>query len=197
MTDQFYWENGERVPVFDPRREVEEPDALDSPPLVMMRRLLSFMKATPNLGLSVECACLISGIHYKGLSIKKIAEENSVSRQTVYKRCHDMGEYFGACQEALGNDEFVLVRRLIGHLKQSPHPQMTADCLCLICGVCYDGSSMAGIAKSNFVSRATVSNRCVALCDAFGIEPTRAMRSRQARENCQKARFKKVSAIIR
>lgn len=123
MSEQFYWENGERVPVYDPREEIEEPEILDSPPLVMMRRLLGFMKS-------------------------------------------------------------------------SPHPSLTIDCLCLISGVCYDGMSMADIARKNKVSRATVSNRCVELGDAFGIEPTRAMRSRQARENCQKARFQKVSEII-
>lgn len=123
MSERFYWENGERVAVYDPRDEVEEPAGVDSPAAIMLRRLL-------------------------------------------------------------------------GTLKASPHPSLTIDCLCLITGVCYDGLSMAEIGRKNKVSRATVSNRCVELADAFGLDPTRAMRSRQARENCQKARFKKVSEIL-
>jgi hypothetical protein len=124
MSETYYWENGERVPVYDPREEVEtEPNILESPQLVVMRRLL-------------------------------------------------------------------------GILKSSPHPGLTIDCLCLISGVCYDGLSMADIARKNKVSRATVSHRCVELGATFGIDHTLAMRSRKARENCHKARIKKIIEII-
>jgi hypothetical protein len=56
---------------------------------------------------------------------------------------------------------------------------------------------MAEIAREHKVSRATVSRRCVDLCDSFGIEPTRAMRSRKGRENCRNARFKNVENTIK
>lgn len=123
MRESYYWENGERVAAYDPREEVEEVDPLDSPPLVMMRRLLGLLKA-------------------------------------------------------------------------SPHPSLTIDCLCLVSGVCYDGLSMAEIARKNKVTRATVSNRVVELGETFGIDPTRAMRSRKARENCRKSRFEKIEELL-
>lgn len=123
MTHETYWENGERVQVYDPRTEVDDNDPVDSPTLVMMRHLLGFLKSSPN-------------------------------------------------------------------------PGLTIDCLCLISGVCYDGMSMAEIARNNLVTRAAASRRCVDLCDAFGIEPTRAMRSRKGRENCRSARIEKVSDVI-
>jgi hypothetical protein len=123
MSETYYWENGERVPVYDPREDQEEADILESPELVVMRRLL-------------------------------------------------------------------------GILKSSPHPGLTIDCLCLISGVCYDGLSMASLARKNKVTRATVSHRCVELGETFGIDPTRAMRSRQGRENCRNARLDKISEII-
>ena len=121
---QFYWENGESVPAYDPREEETVNNSIESPALIMMRRLLGFLKA-------------------------------------------------------------------------SPHPDLTIDCLCLISGLCYDGKSMAEIAREHKVSRATVSRRCVDLCEAFGIEPTRAMRSRKGRENCRNARFKNVENTIK
>lgn len=123
MSEPVYWENGERVAAFDPREELEKHEPVDSPPLVMMRRLLGFLKSSPN-------------------------------------------------------------------------PGLTIDCLCLISGVCYDGLSMAEIARKNLVTRAAASRRCVDLCDAFGIEPTRAMRSKRGRQNCRSARLGKVNEII-
>jgi len=120
----IYWENGERVPAYDPREEELSTHAIDSPAMTLMRSLLGFLKA-------------------------------------------------------------------------SPHPGLQIDCLCLISGLCYDGKSMAEIAREHKVSRAAVSRRCVDLCEAFGIEPTRAMRSRKGRENCRKARFKNVEDTIK
>lgn len=122
--DAIYWENGERVPAYDPRESENISDSLEDETLVMMRSLI---------------ACL----------------------------------------------------------KNSPHPELTIECLCIISGICYDGQSMAKIARDNFVSRATVSRRCVDLCEAFGIEPTRAMRSRKGRQNCQNARFQKILDLLK
>lgn len=119
-----YWENGDRVPVYDPREEEDAEVNSDSPELELMRTLLGF-------------------------------------------------------------------------LKNSPNPDLTIDCLCLVSGVCYSGRSMADIARDRFVSRATVSRRCVDLCEAFGIEPTRAMRSRKGRWNCREARLKNVDHLLK
>jgi hypothetical protein len=124
MTHEIYWENGERVPAYDPREK-------------------------------------------------------------------------DSCEKSIESDALIMMRRLLGFLKASPHPDLTIDCLCLISSLCYEGKSMAEIAREHKVSRATVSRRCVDLCDSFGIEPTRAMRSRKGRENCRNARFKNVENTIK
>ena len=111
-------------------------------------------------------------------------------RVPVYDPRDDSDDYLSAESKSL-----KMMRRLLGNLKASPDPALTIDCLCLITGLCYDGQSMAQIARRHLVSRATVSNRCVELCETFGIEPTRAMRGKAGRENCRKARFKKVEEL--
>jgi hypothetical protein len=55
---------------------------------------------------------------------------------------------------------------------------------------------MAEMGREHKVSRATISRRCVDLCEAFGIEPIRAMRSRQGRENCRNARLEKLLELL-
>jgi hypothetical protein len=120
---QFYWENGERVPAYDPRKEDTTTNSIESNELVVMRQLVSFLSSSPNPALSIKCLCLVSGI-------------------------------------------------------------------------CYDGKSMAAIARTHKVSRATVSKRCVDLCDAFGLQPTRAMRSKKGRANCRSARGEQLLKLI-
>lgn len=120
---QFYWENGERVPAYDPREEETVTNSIESPELTIMRQLVSF-------------------------------------------------------------------------LASSPHPALSIKCLCLVSGICYDGKSMAAIARTHKVSRATVSKRCVDLCDAFGLQPTRAMRSKKGRANCRNARGEQLLKLI-
>jgi|TARA_R110000803_G_scaffold41295_2_gene88882 hypothetical protein len=119
----IYWENGERVPAYDPRDEEIVSHSVDSPVLIMMRQLISF-------------------------------------------------------------------------LKNSPHPDLSIECICMISSICYDGRSMAEMGREHKVSRATISRRCVDLCEAFGIEPIRAMRSRQGRENCRNARLEKLLELL-
>jgi predicted RNA polymerase sigma factor len=124
MTNQTYWENGERVQISQPNTIANPKNTLDSPQLRMMRMLIS-------------------------------------------------------------------------NLQSSPHPALTIDALCVITGLCYEGKSMAEIARKHLVSRATVSKRCVELCKTFGIPPTRAMRTEESRKNCQKSRISKVKESIK
>lgn len=99
-------------------------------------------------------------------------------------------------REEADSDTLVVLRKFLGILREAHHPQLTIDCLCLISGVCYDGMSMADIARDRMVSRAAVSRRVVDLCDAFGINPVRAMRSEEARANCKEAREKLIKEYL-
>lgn len=115
------FENGQRVPVYDPRDQAEQPPSVDSPALVLARRLIGFMLADPCPALGIECMALVTQIGY-------------------------------------------------------------------------EGASMAEIARRHKVTRAAVSKRCVELCDALGLAPTRAMRGERCRARCRKARIREMAA---
>lgn len=84
----------------------------------------------------------------------------------------------------------VMVRALVGVLLADPNPALGRQCLALVTGIGYDGSSMSEIAKLHRVTRASVSKRCVELCETLGIPPTRAMRPVINRDRCRVARFR-------
>jgi len=87
----------------------------------------------------------------------------------------------------------VLVRRLVGILLADPNPSLGRECMALVTGIGYDGCSMAAIAIRHGVTRASVSKRCVDLCQTLGIPPTRAMRSVKNRQKCREARMREVA----
>lgn len=87
----------------------------------------------------------------------------------------------------------VLVRRLVGILLADPNPSLGRECMALVTGIGYDGCSMAAIATRHGVTRASVSKRCVDLCQTLGIPPTRAMRSVKNRQKCREARMREVA----
>jgi DNA-directed RNA polymerase specialized sigma24 family protein len=83
----------------------------------------------------------------------------------------------------------VMVRRLVGLMLADSNPALGAECIALVTGIGYEGSSMAEIAKRHGVTRAAVSKRCVDLRDAFGMPPVRAMRPEVNRNRCRAARL--------
>lgn len=88
----------------------------------------------------------------------------------------------------------TLVRALVGVLLADPNPALGRQCLALVTGIGYDGSSMSEIAKQHGVTRASISKRCVELCETLGIPPTRAMRPVGNRQRCRAARFRETAA---
>lgn len=82
----------------------------------------------------------------------------------------------------------VMFRRMVGFLLADSTPALGIECLALVTGIGYDGSSMSEIAKRHAVTRAAVSKRCIDLCEAFGIPPVRAMRPEKNRARCREAR---------
>lgn len=81
-----------------------------------------------------------------------------------------------------------VMRTLIGELKAQRNPGFSIDCLALVSGIVYDGYSQQDIARRHGITRAAVSKRCVELCNALRLKPSRAMRTMEAREAYARAR---------
>lgn len=82
----------------------------------------------------------------------------------------------------------VMIRRLVGIMLADTNPALGIECLALVTGIGYDGSSMAAIARRHRCTRAAVSTRCVDLCEDIGLPQARAMRPEKNRERCRQAR---------
>jgi hypothetical protein len=91
-----------------------------------------------------------------------------------------------------GGDErvFDALRRIIGELLSENNAGLSLECLALVTGVAFDGSSMSDIARRHGLTRAAVSKRCIALSDQLHLGRSRAMRSLTARANCQAVQIK-------
>ena len=61
-------------------------------------------------------------------------------------------------------------------------PSITIECLALVTGVGYLGSSESDLARKYGLTRAAVSKKCIELSERLGIKNHRAMRTQQARE---------------
>jgi hypothetical protein len=81
---------------------------------------------------------------------------------------------------------YDVVRRLIGELLGQSNPGLAIECLSIVTGISYLGGSMKEVARRHGVTKAAVSKRCVELAEAIGLDPSRAMRSKQARESYAK-----------
>jgi hypothetical protein len=94
---------------------------------------------------------------------------------------------------AIGDGEAAwdALRRVIGELICEDNARLSLECLALVTGVAFDGSSMSTIAKRHGISRAAVSKRCVALTDQLHLGRSRAMRSLTARSIYQTAQKQK------
>jgi hypothetical protein len=82
------------------------------------------------------------------------------------------------------------VRRVLGEILCHHNARLTAECIALVSGLSYTGSSMTEIAEKHGITRAAVSKRCVELTELLGIRPSRAMRSLTARNRYRDARLK-------
>lgn len=98
-------------------------------------------------------------------------------------------------QTALGNPALVLARRLVGLMLADPDPRMGIECLSVVVGIGWDGSSLAAIARRHKRTRAAVSKRCGELAEALGMDPTSAMRPEANRRRCRAARFRSLARM--
>jgi hypothetical protein len=94
-----------------------------------------------------------------------------------------------------GNEAvWAALRRMIGEVISHNNARLTAECLALVSGLSYSGSSMTQIAKRHGVTRAAVSKRCVELTELLDLRPSRAMRSLTARKRYREARIRSTQS---
>jgi len=79
------------------------------------------------------------------------------------------------------------LRRVLGELLSEDNARLSLECLALVSGVGFQGSSMTEIARRHGVTRAAVSKRCVALSRELRLTRSRAMRSLTARASYRTA----------
>ena len=92
---------------------------------------------------------------------------------------------------AVGAEEvWDTVRRVVGEVLSHHNARLTAECIALVSGLSYTGSSMTDIAKRHGITRAAVSKRCVELTELLDLRPSRAMRSLTARQRYRAARIR-------
>jgi hypothetical protein len=82
------------------------------------------------------------------------------------------------------------LRRVLGEILCHDNARLTAECIALVSGLSYSGSSMTEIASRHGISRAAVSKRCVELTELLDLKPSRAMRSLTARKRYRAARIR-------
>ena len=82
------------------------------------------------------------------------------------------------------------IRRVVAEILCHANARLTAECIALVSGLSYTGSSMTEIAKRHGISRAAVSKRCVELTELLDLPPSRAMRSLTARKRYRDARIR-------
>jgi hypothetical protein len=82
------------------------------------------------------------------------------------------------------------IRRVLGEVLSHDNARLTAECIALVSGLSYTGSSMTEIAARHGITRAAVSKRCVELTELLDLKPSRAMRSLTARRRYRDARIR-------
>jgi len=86
------------------------------------------------------------------------------------------------------------LRRVLGEILCHDNARLTAECIALVSGLSYTGSSMTEIAERHGITRAAVSKRCVELTELLDLKPSRAMRSLTARKRYRDARIKSTQS---
>ena len=81
------------------------------------------------------------------------------------------------------------IRRVVAEILSHNNARLTTECIALVSGLSYTGSSMTDIAKRHGITRAAVSKRCVELTELLDLKPSRAMRSLTARKRYRAARI--------
>jgi hypothetical protein len=85
-----------------------------------------------------------------------------------------------------------ILRRLVADIVSEDNTRLTIDCLAITLGLrVYAGDSMTQIANRHGITRAAVSKRCVDITNRLNIQPSRAMRSKRARQIYRNSQLKR------
>ena len=84
---------------------------------------------------------------------------------------------------------YSAIRRVVAEILCHDNARLTTECIALVSGLAYTGSSMTEIAQRHGITRAAVSKRCVELTELLDLPPSRAMRSLTARKRYRDARI--------
>jgi hypothetical protein len=87
------------------------------------------------------------------------------------------------------------IRRVLGEVISHDNARLTAECIALVSGLSYTGSSMTEIAERHGITRAAVSKRCVSLSTALNLPPARSMRSLHARDSYRQRRHHQLNHL--
>ena len=92
-------------------------------------------------------------------------------------------------------DATEALRHLVADLISEGNTRLTVECLAVALGLsAYDGESMTEIARRHSITRAAVSKRCVDITERLNLQPSRAMRSKEARKTYRKSQLKSKSS---
>jgi len=85
-----------------------------------------------------------------------------------------------------------ILRHLVADLVAEGNTRLTIECLAIALGLrVYSGDSMTEIANRHGVTRAAVSKRCVDITTRLNLQPSRAMRSKRARQTYRNSQLKR------
>ncbi len=89
-------------------------------------------------------------------------------------------------------DATRILRYLVADVLSEGNSRLTIECLAIALGLrVYAGDSMTEIANRHGVTRAAVSKRCVDITTRLNLQPSRAMRSKRARQTYRNAQLKR------
>jgi hypothetical protein len=89
-------------------------------------------------------------------------------------------------------DATRILRHLVADLVAEGNTRLTIECLAIALGLrVYAGDSMTEIANRHGITRAAVSKRCVDITNRLNLQPSRAMRSKLARQIYRNAQLKR------
>jgi hypothetical protein len=88
-----------------------------------------------------------------------------------------------------------ILRHLVADIVREDNTRLTLDCLAIALGMrVYSGESMTEVARRHKITRAAVSKRCVDITERLNLPPSRAMRSKKARQIYRTSRLKKTES---
>jgi hypothetical protein len=89
-------------------------------------------------------------------------------------------------------DATRILRHLVADIVAEDNTRLTIECLAIALGLrVYAGDSMTEIANRHGITRAAVSKRCVDITNRLNLQPSRAMRSKRARQTYRNAQLKR------